>query len=572
MSSVPAMTTAPARPDDLSLSARPSRGQRLFARPLRLLVVLALFASVATGVATPAASQGGGTSPLDVFPEDFITLQYNDFLGRNPDPGGLAFWSARLRAGENPAALIETMVSTPEFADSVAPVVRLYYAHLQRAPALDGLSFWANNVRNGWTIDGVSEFFARSDEFVARYGSLDDGAYVDLVYRNVLGRAPEAEGRAFWIQELGAGLPRGVLMARFSESPEFVAQTDGLVRATMLYVGMLRRSPEPAGLDFWAGRIDGGQAYASVMQGFLFGPEYANRMATLFPATHPLTGEATEAVRNVPALAVKIDNSAGGKPQTGVLDADIVYEGLVEGNITRLIAVYQSHEPAVVGPVRSVRTTDFDILAPMNSPLLSASGANSTVLATLGTTSIVNVNARQVPGAYFRSSGSAPHNLFARTADLRAAGNAAGGLPPALFPYRSSTDEVVGTPVAGVDLPYGNTTVNYRWNGVGWARTQDGAAVFDASGRQVAPPNVVVIVTPYIQSPADITSPEAQSVGTGQAMVFTDGEYIQATWSRDTADEPIAVLDNNGRPIPLTPGQTWVALPPPGAAQLRITG
>ncbi len=571
MSSVPAMTSAAARPSTPPPSSA-TRSPGLTARLVRLVVVLALFASVATGVATPASSQSGGTSPLDVFPEDFITLQYNDFLGRDPDAGGLAFWSARLRGGENPASLIETMVSSPEFADSVAPIVRLYYAHLQRAPGLEGLSFWAGQVRNGWTIDGVSEFFARSDEFVAKYGSLSDGAYVDLVYENVLGRAPEAEGRAFWIEELGAGLPRGVLMARFSESPEFVSQTDGLVRATMLYVGMLRRAPEAEGLEFWAGRIDGGQAYASVMQGFLFGPEYATRMASLFPGTHPLTGEATLFGRDVPALAIKVDNSAGGKPQTGVLDADIVYEELVEGNITRLIAVYQSHEPSVVGPVRSVRTTDFDILAAMNSPLLSGSGANANVLASLGSRSIINVNAREVPGAYFRSGGVAPHNLFTRPADLRAAGDAAGGLPPALFSYRSSTDEVVGTPVAGVDLPYGNTTVNYRWNGVGWARTQDGRAVVDATGRLVAPPNVVVIVTPYVQSPADLTSPEAQSVGTGQAMVFTDGEYIQATWSRDTAQEPIAVLDANGQPIPLTPGQTWVALPPPGAAQLRITG
>lgn len=538
-------------------------------RLLVSLLIAALLATVAPPLAT--AQQSAGVSPLDVAPEDFVDQQYQDFLARGPDAGGLAFWAARLRGGEDPASLIETMVNTPEFANRVAPLVRLYYAHLQRSPELDGLKFWVGQLGNGWTITDVSNFFADSPEFEARYGSLTNAEYVERVYQNVLGRGSDDVGRAYWIEQLDGGLKRGTMMAQFSEGPEFKKQTDGLVRATMLYIGMLRRAPDPQGVEFWAGQIDAGVPYSNVMAGFLYSPEYANRMATLFPDTNPLTGEATAALRDVPALAVKVDNVEKGRPQAGINDADVVYEIVVEGNFTRLLALYQSHDPGVIGPVRSVRTSDFDLLDPLNKPLLSASGANSNVLTSLGNRNIItNVNAIEAGSAYFRDSGrTAPDNLFARSGALRAAGGNAGDVPPMLFDYRASTDPSEGVASNGITINFGSSTTSYAWNGTGWVRTMNGTVHVDTTGRAITPENVVVMVTPYEPSLADSRSPHAITVGEAQVFILSDGKVIQGVWSRPGPEVPIGLFNADLEPVLLTPGNTWVHLAPPGAAALN---
>lgn len=539
----------------------------------RLLVSLVVSAVLATIAPPFATAQQGPTSvsPLDVAPEDFVTQQYNDFLLRNPDAGGLAFWSARLRGGEDPAALIETMVSTPEFADAVAPIVRLFFAHLQRSPDIDGLQFWAGQVRSGWTITDVSNFFAESPEFIQRYGSLTNAQYVERVYQNVLGRGSDAAGREFWLAQLNGGLKRGTMMAQFSEGPEFKQQTDGLVRATMLYVGVLQRAPEPTGLAFWADQLDNGMPYRQAMGGFLFSPEYGARMARLFPATHPLTGEATTRVRAAGVIAAKVDNVDAGRPQAGLHDADVVYEIVVEGNFTRLLALYQSHEPAVIGPIRSVRTSDFDLLEPLNNPLLSASGANPLVTASLAQRGIVrNVNAVEAGNAYFRDTGRpAPDNLFARTASLRAAGGAAGSPPPLMFDYRASTDPSAGVASNGITVNFGSSVSSYDWNGTAWTRTMNGSVHVDTTGRAVTPENVIVMVTNYTTSPADSRSPHAITVGEQTAFILTDGKLIRGVWSRQGPEDPIKFFNADLEPVELTPGNTWIHLAPPGTVALK---
>ncbi|MDA3038113.1 MAG: DUF4214 domain-containing protein [Actinomycetota bacterium] len=144
-------------------------------------------------------------------------------------------------------------MSAPEFAQTVAPTARLYQAYFLRSPDFAGLQFWSGQLRNGRSLTDISSFFAASTEFGARYGTLDNASFIDLVYRNVLGRAPDPAGSAFWVGRLDAGASRGSVMAGFSESAEYVKASFGRVRATMLYLGMLRRSPDDAGLAFWVG-------------------------------------------------------------------------------------------------------------------------------------------------------------------------------------------------------------------------------------------------------------------------------------------------------------------------------
>ena len=88
----------------------------------------------------------------------------------------------------------------------------------------------------------------------------------------------------------------------------------------------------------------------------------------------------------------------------------------------------------------------------------------------------------------------------------------------------------------------------------------------DADGTQVAPTNVVVMYVPYGVSAADSRSPQAETVGEGEAAVFTDGAFVPARWVRPSASEPAKLLDTAGNPIALVPGPTWVALPRTGTA------
>lgn len=536
---------------------------------LPLLAASALFVLAASILAPVPA---GAEEDVLEFPnpEEFVTQQYRDFLARDPDAGGLAFWSNQLRAGVNPGGLVEFMVAQPEFSDSVAPVVRLYRAHFRRSPDFGGLQFWAGQFRDGMSLNAISSEFARSDEFARTYGSLSDSDFIDLVYRNVLDRGPDAGGRAFWLDQLNRGLSRGALMTEFSESPEYVAATNGTVRATMLYLGMLRRAPDPSGLVFWADYIENGPGYALAIANFLFSAEYGERIEGLFPETLPLTGEASRVAVTRPALVLKIDNHPRARPQVGINQADIVWEELVEGSITRLAATFHEQMPTQVGPIRSARTGDIDLISQLNTPVFGASGANSGVLDALATAPVVNVNALVADGYFRADDRRMPHNLFADPLALLAEGEArGGGTPPLLMRYREVGEPAIGAPSAGVDIDWGNTEVTYRWNGGGWLRTQDSTVHTDAAGKAVAPPNVIVQVTPYGVSQVDAESPEAITVGSGTAYVFTGGNLIEATWSRNSATDRIVYRDRAGNEVLLAPGRTWIAVAREGTVTLR---
>lgn len=534
-----------------------------------LLVVAMIAPLLATGPA-------GAEEPVGPLPTaaDFVTQQYEDFLSRPPDAAGLAYWSSTLEDGLDPSTLIESLALSAEFEGTVAPVVRLYYAHFQRPPDYDGLTYWAGVARQGSSMAAISEQFVLSEEFSVTYGALSDRAYVDQVYQNVLGRAADPAGLTYWLSQLSGGMTRGELMVAFSDSAEYRASIGSQVLATMLYVGMLRRAPEMVGLDYWADVIDDGVPYRNVIAGFVGSGEYESRIGGVYTETHPLTGVATRSAASGPALAVKIDNVDAARPQTNIDEADLVYEEMVEGQLTRLVAVFHSRLPDVVGPVRSVRSTDIDLLDQLNTPLLAASGANAGVLAQVAVADVVNVNAIVAGNAYYRGSGrAAPHNLFARTADLYQAAGDRGGAPPALFRYRQAGAGPSGGFEArdGVRIEFGRADIEFAWSDSrrGWVRSQNGSTHVVDSGAALAPANVVVLEVAYGVNAIDAESPEAHTVGSGTAHVFTGGRRIDGTWSRSSSDLPIRILDGDGAEISLTRGRTFIELAPPGSIHLR---
>jgi hypothetical protein len=271
-----------------------------------------------------------------------------------------------------------------------------------------------------------------------------------------------------------------------------------------------------------------------------------------------------QALANRPALVVKIDNVPVSRPQSGLNAADIVFEENVEG-ITRFAAVFHSADAEIVGPIRSGRTQDIALLGSLNSPLFAWSGGNGGVTRAVEESDLVNLSAqlRGPNAAYFRTNDrDAPHNLYSRTADLWAFTPVFAGPPPQQFQYRAPDEAFNGEPSSGAEVAMTGVDVTWTWDSSTstYLREQGGRPHQDRELGQVNAANVVVLEVDYQPSPVDARSPEAQTIGTGTAYVWTAGVLVRGTWTRDDRLQPFRLTDASGAEILLTPGRTWVEL------------
>ena len=144
--------------------------------------------------------------------------------------------------------MIEQFLNSGEFQDNIAPIIRLYFAAYARLPDTTGLNFWSNQLRAGMSLEGVAQVFVSASEFVQRYGALDNRGFVAAIYLNVLGRAGDAAGLDYWSGQLARGaLSRGALLVVFAESDEYKARMASSDRVVAIYSAMLRRAPDDAG-------------------------------------------------------------------------------------------------------------------------------------------------------------------------------------------------------------------------------------------------------------------------------------------------------------------------------------
>jgi hypothetical protein len=286
------------------------------------------------------------------------------------------------------------------------------------------------------------------------------------------------------------------------------------------------------------------------------------------PAVMPLTGApiTEEGAEARPALVAKIDNHPQSRPQYGLNSADIVFEENVE-NLTRFAAVYQSIVSERVGPVRSGRTQDVDLLGSLNQPLFVWSGGNPNVTRAIEGSDLVSLSPTATNNVGFfrdrRGNEKSEHTLYARPTEMYATfWPLFAPAPQQQFQYRADGAAPAGSPSAKVDLAMDNVKVVWTWDPdtSSYLRAQDGKPHQDAELGQVNAANVVVLEVEYRPSPADARSPEAQTTGTGVAYVFTGGSLVRGTWQRDTRLDPFVLTADDGSVIELTPGRTWVEL------------
>lgn len=254
---------------------------KFFASLLCAFCLLISFTSQASAALTPLNDN-----------TEFVKQVYQDFLNRQPDTDGLNYWVGQLEAGAfDRSELVEQYLLSPEFGETVSPVVRLYFTYYQRIPDYAGLMFWVNSYAAGVTLNDVSNAFADAQEFIDKYGSLTNEEFVSKMYINVYDRQPDSGGLAYWTDLLDTkSLTRGQVMIEFSSAEEYLSISANQVYATMTYMGLLRRAPEQEGFDYWVGIMDGGASGLALIDSFLISDEYAVRDFGGIPIDGLVTG------------------------------------------------------------------------------------------------------------------------------------------------------------------------------------------------------------------------------------------------------------------------------------------
>jgi hypothetical protein len=298
----------------------------------------------------------------------------------------------------------------------------------------------------------------------------------------------------------------------------------------------------------------------------------ASRRAAVAPVA-PLTGlpDPKNVARKRPAVTVKVNNTGAAK-QYGIDQADVIYEEVVEGGITRLAAIFNSQAPDRVGPVRSVRKTDQSIVWPIGG-IFAYSGGAAYAVASIDTAPVKQLDESRAGPLMYRADGTefqsptqyreAPYNLWAKVDQMYKVDGAKPIPPPPLFSYRKAGVKAGGTPAVAVVVNFAaGYAITWNWDSKSgtWLRSKFGGPDTTADGVRLAPKNVVVMFVQYLGG-AGVEQSEANLSGSGQLLVFTDGKEIKGTWSRPDKSKPARLLNSTGGAIRLTPGQTWVELP-----------
>ena len=289
------------------------------------------------------------------------------------------------------------------------------------------------------------------------------------------------------------------------------------------------------------------------------------------PPPCPLTGHQAPggAVPGRPVLAVKVENAPEARPQAGLDGADVVYEEPVEGGLTRFIVLFQCDDVDRVGPVRSVRTTDPDVLLQYGHPLVAHSGGARKVREAIAEADLIDLTETNAPDAFERDpTRSAPHNLYAATKGLYAVGDGGNTIPAPVssFSKRAPTG---ARKVGSVHLSFSwSSDVYWSWSkrDGAWLRSHGDEAHVLESGDQVSSTNVVVQVVEVhageIVDAAGNPSPEVTLTGSGRAYVFRDGRMIVGRWQRADLTDITTFTTKTGEEVELAPGNTWIELFP----------
>lgn len=265
-------------------------------------------------------------------------------------------------------------------------------------------------------------------------------------------------------------------------------------------------------------------------------------------------------------LVVKIDDTDEAHPQIGLENADVVYVEQVEGGLTRLAAVFSSIIPTKIGPVRSARISDIDLLAQYGKVAFSYSGAQRRMLPVIAAANLINLGAELEPSRFYPrdSSRTAPVNLIVKAPELLA--KATNAVFAHSIGWNFGAAPSGGEPITGVRVSWPASRYQAKWSVTEhrWVLEHDGSPDLAASGVQLGASTLVIQQVQIHPSPYNDklgnNTPKSETVGSGSGWILRDGRAFAATWSRTSIADGTHWQLADGTQVPFAPGSIWVFL------------
>jgi hypothetical protein len=279
------------------------------------------------------------------------------------------------------------------------------------------------------------------------------------------------------------------------------------------------------------------------------------------PLLSPFTGKPVKSLQRV--LAVKIGNTLPERPATGLSKADIVYVIPVEGGLSRIMAIFSSHYPRVVGPVRSARQDDIKLLRQFGRPAFAWSGAQPALQPRVEHSRIVDLYAGITSGYYRSFDRPEPYNLYAHTKTLlKHAPNASVARD---IGFRFGPPPPGGQRRKSASVSYPAASFRFTWSAGQrrWQVSMDGSPAYTTeqtrplSAPTVVIQRVVVGLSPFLEQ-GPMEPPYATTVGSGTALVLRDGRVFHAHWSRPRPDGGTTFTTGSGQPMTFARGPVWI--------------
>jgi hypothetical protein len=284
----------------------------------------------------------------------------------------------------------------------------------------------------------------------------------------------------------------------------------------------------------------------------------------------PLTGLPTDKEVKSRPLMVMVENAPQARPQTGLDQADIVYEILAEGEITRFVSVFQSHEAKTIGPVRSIRPYFVEIGDALDAVIVHA-GWSQEAMDMMAGRKLAHLDEVYGDGAYYwrATDRKAPHNLYTSVDKMKQGAEArkfrSEWNGPLLTFAKDGQSKLTGAAVHYIQIPYiQGYFASYEYNAAEgmYMRSMEGKPHLDKeTGKQLKTKNLLVL-----ESKHKIIDKEGRRTvdvfGPGKGLILQEGKSQQITWERKNG--MLRAYDDTGKEVPLLPGNTWVQIVPEG--------
>ena len=268
-------------------------------------------------------------------------------------------------------------------------------------------------------------------------------------------------------------------------------------------------------------------------------------------------------------VAVKIDNHWDARPQSGIEQAAAVFELPVEANLTRFIALFHDQDTTYLGPNRSGRPTDPTLVKPVDAVFV-ISGAQGWVQGVINNYDVDWLG--EIRGPSFRiPSRRAPHNLYVNTELVRAEADRRGYddvAPENLFAWGEPLVDAEAATEIFFDWS-SDTKVTWNWTGTEYERstggtTHDWLAEDGETTAPIAADTLVVLYgSRYTASGSSGSAvPAMDTVGSGRALVFANGQVVEGEWSRDDAADLWALTHEDGTVMEVPVGHPWISIFP----------